>query len=99
MPVIGAINQCTNGSLKDASQPSDVVVNRAEWGDIVQARTSSKTIDPLILEMLEGIELKQGDRYSVWLVDRNGVEEKVVDAEFLPVACSPLELQLQGKRD
>jgi hypothetical protein len=51
MPVVGAIIQCTNGSTKDVTPPNDIVVNRAEWGDVVRMRTSLRTIDPLILEV------------------------------------------------
>src|ERR1051326_7279013 len=53
MPVIGAINTCTNVTppIVDTKQPNDVVVNRAEWGDLVQTQTSPRAYDPFILEV------------------------------------------------
>jgi hypothetical protein len=51
---------------------------------------------------LEGINLNPGDRYSMWTVDRNGVEEKVVDATFMPANCgcgSALNVQIANKCD
>lgn len=49
---------------------------------------------------LEGINLNPGDRYSMWTVDRNGVEEKIVDATFMPNVCgSPLNVQIGNKCD
>jgi hypothetical protein len=52
MPAIGAINTITNLNppIKDVTRPNDVTVNRAEWGDLVQKHTSTKALDPLVLE-------------------------------------------------
>ena len=53
MPAIGSINTCTNLAppVKDVTRPNDVVVNRAEWGDVMQRDTNTRACDPLVLEV------------------------------------------------
>src|ERR1041384_288533 len=53
MPVIGSISTCTNNTppIVDTKKPNAVTVNRAEWGDLVQAQTSTRAYDPFVLEV------------------------------------------------
>jgi hypothetical protein len=52
MPLIDSINMISsNKPTQDTTAPADLVVSRAEFGNLQQARTNAARVDPLLIEL------------------------------------------------